>query len=109
MSKRNAWKWENKRHSWEWEQEREACCLPGLRFRLEPQPCTASRGHQSQTLCRNCGVTFIPSHEYAQNLLNYADRKDVNVYANSVLPLLLLWKQVTSKEGHTLGRPGWRD
>ena len=44
------------------------------------------------------------------NLLNYADRKDVNVCANLVLPSLLLWKPKNSKWGvQTLGRPGWRE
>ena len=31
------------------------------------------------------------------NLLNYADRKDVDIYANSALPSLFLWKPENSK------------
>ena len=32
-----------------------------------------------------------------ENLLNYADRKDVDIYANSALPSLFLWKPENSK------------
>lgn len=45
-------------------------------------------------------VTFIHSlMNMHRNLLNYADRKDVNVYVNFVLPSLLLWKPKNSKGG----------
>lgn len=71
---------------------------------LEPWPCTTCREHQSQVLSRGWeSHLHSQSHEYAQNLLNYAGRKDVNVYVNLVLPSLLLWKPKKSKGGPNPG------
>lgn len=74
---------------------------------LEPWPRPTCREHQSQVLSRDWeSHLHSQSHEYAQNLLNYAERKDVNVYANLVLPSLLLWKPKKSKGGPNPGESG---
>lgn len=84
-----------------WQEQVRACVGWGG---PELWPCTTCREHQSQVLSRDSeSHLHSQSHEYAQNLLNYAERKDVNVYANLVLSSLLLWNPKKSKGGPNPG------